>query len=296
MLKKWYIKRQFSRFPAERSFEVPSSEQAIALAHVRRIIFTTTEFFYSGLPLVRQFFAVEDQTMATKERVLQLAASLANSSKRPVLRAISQAAVEAGQPIREVEVDAISPRGVTAKLDRTWYVLGDEDAMQVEGIELGMSIQTLIRQFEREGKYTIFLAQRNPKRLLGIFACEYPIIPEGAELVKEWEKLGLEIVLLSEAKTAFARSVGKQLGISLVHSELTPIEKQGIINDLATQTPASAILVKPRSNLKAPLRIIYGEKNGKSISIEDLEGLSEAIKAARELVKKVHKRIFWSRL
>jgi cation transport ATPase len=297
MITKWYLKRQFNHLQAEaeNGFRIPSAPALVALATMKRVIFTSTEFFYAGNPVVRQFFAVEDQTMATKERVLHVAASLAYSSTSPALHAVASAARESGQPVREVEVDQMNSKGVTARLDRSWYILGEEEAMQEEGIELGVSIRTLTQQFEREGKYTLFLAQRHPKRLLGIFACEYPIHPSAHEIVTALEKQGLELVLLSGAKTAFARWVGKQLGISLVHSELSKAEKQDIIDDLVQQQSASGIVVVNRSNFRAPLTITQAT-TGKGITVESLEKLPVLIDTARATIKKVRKRLFWVRL
>jgi cation transport ATPase len=299
MITKWYFKRQFAKIQPElaKDFSISSPADLLALANLKRIIFTTTDFFYAGEPVVRQFFAVEDQTMATKERVLHLAASLARSSKNPAVHVIARMAYEAGQPVREVEVDAISAYGVTAKLDRGWYVLGDEEAMQQEAIELGVSIQALARQFEKEGKYTLFLAQRQPKRLLGIFACEYPLRPQSADVVTALESLGLELVLLSGAKTVLARSVGRQLGISLVHSELQLADKQEIIQDLSTQQPSSAIVVPAKSGFEAPLKIVVRSdiKKG-NVAIKNIDALPVMITLARATVRKVRKRLFWAKL
>ena len=299
MVTKWYINRQFThlKLEGEKGFGIPSARQLVDVAHLQRLIFTSLEFFYDGEPVVRQFFAVEDQTMTTKEHVLGIAASLARSSKNPAIYAVAKMAFEAGQPVREVEVDAVSTFGVTAKLDRAWYVLGDEEAMGFEAIELGVAIQALARQFEKEGKYVLFLAQRQPKRLLGIFACEYPVNPEAQEHMKVLESLGLEIILLSGAKTALARGVGKKIGISLVHSELSNADKQEIIQDLCTQQPASGIVVPSKCSLQAPLRIVI--KNGVSkneVTAENIDKLSHLISTAQKMIEKVRKRLFWAKL
>ncbi len=257
MLTNWYLRRTFAQFQANpgTDFVIPSVVHLVQLAHVKRIVFSSTQFFYAGDPLVRQYFAVEDQTMATKERVLHLAASLARASEHASIRAVARAAHEAGQPVREVEVDQVSACGITGRLDRTWYILGDEETMQAEGIELGVSIQALARQFEKEGKYTLFLAQRLPKRLLGIFACEYPIRPDVVGIVEEVEKLGVELVVLSSARNSLVREVGKKIGISSVHSELSHKEKQAIIDDLVQQQPATALIAPPNQEKKCACTI-----------------------------------------
>lgn len=300
MLIEWYLRRQLDQLNAQKKGRINSVEALVALARLRQVIVPTTAFFYSGPPIVRQFFAVQDQTLATKQRVLQLAGSLATGSAHPMLRAIALAANESGEALREVEADAISEVGVTAKLDRTWFVLGDEACMQQEQIELGVTIQTLTQQFELDGKYTIFLAQKQPKRLLGIFACEYQVNPDLAPSIAELQHQGLSVVLLTETKTRIARGVANQVGISLIHSELDQEDKPRIMATLFKQQPASVVLAGSESEeppASLPTILLGKKETSRPLAlIPHLTELPELVLAARQTVQQAQRRLFWCKI
>jgi cation transport ATPase len=299
MLIEWYLRRQLELLNPKKTGRVNSVEALIQLAGLRQLILPTTSFFYTGTPVVRQFFAVQDQTMATKQRVLQLAGSLVVATKEPMLHAIAQTAIESGEPLREIEIDRISELGITGKLDRTWYLLGDEACMQQEQIELGVTIQTLAQQFELDGRYTLFLAQKHPKRLLGIFACEYQIDPAIANVIAGVQNLGLDIVLLTEAKTRIARGVAGRVGISLIHSELNEPDKQRIMLALAKQQPASAILTDGIEAIPSsvPSILVSKQEVPQALAVlSNLATLPVLLESAQHIVQQARKRFFWCKI
>lgn len=299
MLIEWYLRRQLDQLDSKKIGNISSVEGLVKLARLKQLIVPTTSFFYTGMPVVRQFFAVQDQTPTTKQRVLQLAGSLAAASKEPMLHTVAKAAREMGEPLREVETDFISELGVIGKLDRTLYMLGDEACMQQEQIELGVTIQMLAQQFELDGKYTLFLAQKHPKRLLGIFACEYQIDPTIADVSANLQSMGLEIILLTEAKTRIARGVASKVGISLIHSELTDQDKHRVMVALAKQQSGTAVLSDESMQLPATLSSIAFSK--KEIphalaTVPNFAALPLVIETAQATIKQTQRRLFWCKI
>lgn len=299
MLIEWYLRRQLDQLATKKIGTITSVEGLVKLARLKQLIVPTTSFFYAGMPVVRQFFAVQDQTPTTKQRVLQLAGSLASASKEPMLQTVAKAAQEMGEPLREVETDFISEMGVIGKLDRTWYILGDEACMQQEQIELGVTIQMLAQQFELDGKYTLFLAQKHPKRLLGIFACEYQIDPTIADVSAQLQTQGLEIILLTTAKTRIARGVASKVGISLIHSELTEQDKHRVMLALAKQQPETAILSDESIKLPTSLSsiVLSGKASPQALAIiASFSVLPHLIETAQTTVKQARHRLFWCKI
>lgn len=288
MLKKWLANRRLERFTTRTGVSVQRWEQMLQLANLKQIIVPSVLGFYTGEPSVRQYFAVADQTLATKQWVLQVAASLARSHKKGVLGAVVRAAHEADLPLREIDSDEVGEDGIIGKLDRTWYVLGDTSIMALENIELGVTIQTLAHQFELDGKYTLFLAQKQPKRLLGIFACEYNLRPDAVEAVRELQGAGITLVLLTSSKTSLAKGLGNQLNLSLIHSELVGPEKERVLRSLVLQQPATAVL-GPTGGLSVPHILLPGERLPKGqellVQVPDLPTIATVVQEARTLVK-----------
>lgn len=298
MLKNWHIRTELAKLAATTGVRLPSWEAVKELAALKQLVVPSALTFYTGQPNVRQFFAVQDQTLSTKQHVLQVAGSLAGSSPSPVLKAVVRAAQEAGLPLREVDGDTLGEAGVVAKLDRTWYVLGDTDTMAAESIELGVTIQTLSHQFELDGKYTIFLAQKQPKRLLGIFACEYELQPGVTEAVQALRAQGVELVLLTGARTSIAKGLGLRLSLSLIHSELSSADKERVLTSLVAQQPASAVL-GGRCGGKRVRRIVLGKGEASDTvlaAVPDIAQLATLITEARKLVSASQRSILWRNL
>lgn len=298
MLTRWYLSRALAAFRlSESPASVATAEDLVRLSRLSRVIFASTDILYEGSPRLTQFFAMDDQTLATKERVLQVAASLAAAGKSPDHGALCAAAAESGFSLREVDADILSNGGVTARLDRLHYVLGDEAALQDEGVEIGVSVQRLADQLEREGHYLLYLAQKQPKRLLGVFACVYPLRPDTITAVQALHELGVETVLLSSAKQAQIKAVARQLGIALLHTELSEQEKQEVADALFAQKRVTALIVTPGHAVRASFEILVAPEPAKaSVWAPSLSSVPGLISRARDAVKRVRRQLFWVKL
>ncbi len=298
MFKEWYVRTKLTELSEKTGIRVASWETVKQLAELKQLIVPSALMFYTGQPAVRQFFAVDDQTLSTKQRVLQIAGSLARSSTVPVMKAIVRTAEESELALREIDCDAVGNTGIVGKLDRTWYVLGDTDSMVAESIELGVTIQTLAHQFELDGKFTVFLAQKIPKRLLGIFACEYELTSGVPDAIEQLRNLGIEMVLLTAAKTSIAKGLGSRLQLSLIHSELSPTDKERVLKSLVSQQPASAVLGTKWGGSRVP-RLIIGKgeaREGVLAAVPDAAHLATLIQEARTLVSESQHSVLWRNL
>ncbi|HSI20128.1 MAG TPA: hypothetical protein VLA04_00190 [Verrucomicrobiae bacterium] len=298
MLKEWYIKARLSELATRTGVKLDSWQQVKEMAEVKQIILPSALTFYTGQPTVRQFFGVEDQTLSTKQKVLHVAGSLARSSNNPVLKAIVRAAEEAELTLREIDSDTIGQTGMVGKLDRTWFVLGDTATMEAENIELGVTIQTLAHQFELDGKYTLFLAQKQPRRLLGIFACEYELQGGVTESIQMLRNMGIELVLLTGAKTSIAKGLGTRLSLSLIHSELSSTDKERVLTSLIAQQPATFVLGSKWGGRRVR-RIVLGKGEageGVAAVVRDLSHLATLVAEARTLVAASQNSPLWRNL
>jgi cation transport ATPase len=292
MLTNWYLQRVLQDLNDKASgvFHVPSTAALIELSQVQAVVFPSTSFFYAGNPELSQFFAFQDQTMDVKQQVLGLAAGLAAEAQGSSFKPIVAAAKSMGLSVREVEVDQIAPLGLVGKLDRTWYILGDEACMAQEGIELGMSVQTLARRFQQEGKYSIFLAQKQPKRLLGVFACFYPLHSKVLGVAEMFHKEGVAVELLTTLKSPIALTVAHQLGISLLQSELSAEEKQLALMGIQNQQPKSAVVM---AGTDVQGGIALQLPSGELAWAQSLQELPMLIQAGQQGMRRLKQRLFW---
>lgn len=270
-------------------------------ASIDHIIFTSLSIFFEGNPRLSQYFAVEDQTFASKQQILQIAASLANCSDAPLLLAVTYSAKEHGIPVREMETDKIGEDGVTGRLDKTWYVLGDESVMQSERIELGVTSRALMQQLEMNGKQIIFLAQRQPKRLLGIFACEYGLLPDSERIISQLKEFSVTPIVLTNQRTRPTKSVTAKLGIEEVNSELSEDQKRNMINSFQKKYPQSAFIALPEqqslvAKVSFPLLIGPPPLHEEYFQVQNLQECLTLLKFARDEIEKARKIFFWCKL
>jgi hypothetical protein len=285
MMSKWRIAKASGEFEKATGATLVEPGALERFASLRQLIIPSSLVFYMGEPTVRQYFAVQDQTMATKQQTLHIAASLVQHGQHPILQALKRACVEEGMAPREAEMDEVEEFGGVGRVDRSWYVLGNEAVMAAQEIEIGVSVMTLARQFELEGKYTVYLAQRHPKRLMGIFACEYELVSGSGSTVAQLREQGVESILLTATKTSIAKGIGTRLSVSLIHSELGDTEKERIIASLVRQQPDSAILLSPRCGMDGhgsvqSFTIGVGGAQG-SVTLADFADLPGALAEAR---------------
>ncbi|MCC2631368.1 MAG: hypothetical protein K0S20_67, partial [Patescibacteria group bacterium] len=135
MLLERYLKKQLDSFPEHLRGSLKDVPTMRMMATCDHLIITSSGFFFSGTPILGSYFGMQDQTLETKQHVLQVAGSLSARTKHPLFKAIALAASENGLPVREIDTDSLGSTGIVGKLDRTWYVMGDEKVMHDEGIE-----------------------------------------------------------------------------------------------------------------------------------------------------------------
>jgi hypothetical protein len=297
MVTEWYLRYQLQR--QHLSGGINNTAGLLALARLRQLIIPSSHFLYAGPPVVRQYFAVQDQTLSSKQRVLQWAASLAKGSENTLLMALERAAREANVKLVEAQAEDIGEVGVAGKIERTRYILGNAQCMQEEQVELGVTIQTLTQQFEVDGKYTLFLAQKQPKKLLGIFACEYEVRPELVEIMNSLRELQVEPVLLTGASVRIARSVAEQTGIPIVHGELDQPAKNRLIATLQKQQPATALLLDDQAEVSSRIPCVVVGSAGDLAAVgwvPELNALPALIKSAQNIVQRTRRRLVWCKI
>lgn len=297
MLVERYVHSQLFRSYQATPRYLDSFLHVYQVARMRHLVFTSLAFFQQGEPRIAQLFAMEDQAFSTKQYVLQIAGSLTAKAQGGWVRTPYRAALEAKLPIREVEIDQYGEHGVVGKLDRTWFIVGDETLMQQEGITLGASSQALTQRMEAAGYQLLFLAQKQPKRLLAIMACGREISPEAKESVEALQQLDIAIQIMTTEKERIAQSVASQLGVKVALGGLSKEEKGLKMKEVAATMRAVGFVGE--SSLTAFLPVdsltftLQKKATMASVTVPDLPTLVAEVKRARAIMNKAQHLFFW---
>lgn len=158
-----------------------------------------------------------------EQKVLELAAHAESYSTHPISKSIQRAY---GKPIdssRVSDIQEISGKGVVAKVDDLTVAVGNMKLMNYLNIQDAQecsSIGTIVH-VAIDGKYA------------GHMVISDELKPHAKESISELYKLGVKkTYMLTGDRAKVADAVGKEIGVSEVHSELLPDQKVEIVEDI----------------------------------------------------------------
>ncbi len=172
----------------------------------------------------------------TERELLRKAYALEKKSEHPLARAIvahveNQAGIAAaGQHGEEVtDFAALSGNGLMGKLDG--HVLhGGSGRFIATLASIPADLAEKADALAEQGKTPLYFEEDG--KLLGIIAVADVIKPDSAQAVKQLQKMGIEVVMLTGDNERTARAIGKQAGVDRVVAGVLPDGKEAVIREL----------------------------------------------------------------
>lgn len=285
---------------AQNGVLVKNAEALEQMEKVNVLVVDKTGTLTLGHPQLTQI--ITDKEFETNE-ILALAAALEHQSEHPLAHAIMTAAKEKQLSLATVsDFEAVSGKGVIAKVDGVKIALGNLKLMQ----EYGTSNTVLIQhadELRAQGATVMFLAVDG--ETIAILAVEDPIKPSTPKAIDELQKNGIKVYMLTGDSQATAQSVAQQLGINTVIAEIMPKDKRRVVSELkekglivamagdgVNDAPALAI---------ADIGIAMG--TGTDVAIEsagitllhgDLSGIVKAHHLSRATMRNIRQNLFFA--
>jgi Cd2+/Zn2+-exporting ATPase len=210
-------------------------EQAGAL---RVMAFDKTGTLTRGVPRVTEVVGLNG---TSQEQVLRMAAALERRSEHHLGRAILDEAAARGISFPEVAgFQAIPGQGARADVEGNTYHIGNHRLCE----SLGACDPDLDRRllgFERQGKTAVILVGDGVA--LGIVAIADEIRPESAAAVEGLKRAGVEkVAMLTGDNRGTAEAIAAGIAVDEVHAELMPEDKVAILERLARDHGAVAMV------------------------------------------------------
>lgn len=216
---------------AECNVLIRNSEALQTASSLTHIVVDKTGTLTRGKPTVTR---VVSAGSATEEEILQLAASLEIHSEHPLAEAVLDAS--AGKkviPDRLTDFTAVAGRGVKARNKEEWVYLGNHHLMAEQGAALDPQLRTIANEEATLGGTPIWLGQG--QTVVGLLILKDPLRKDSIEAVSQLQHRGIQVVMCTGDNRKTADAVAEQLGISMVHSEVLPQEKQDVVKTLQDQ-------------------------------------------------------------
>ena len=197
------------------------------LKDVQVLVIDKTGTLTAGRPA---FSAVLPAPGFTQDQVLRWAASLDLGSEHPLAAAIVEEARRRNLPLAQAEdFSSDSGIGVRGRVDGMHLMLGNEALMARGAVRLG-ALASQAEALRRDGASVMHLAVDG--QLAGLLAVKDPIKPTTPDAIRALRAAGLRIVMATGDGHATARAVGRALGITDIHGEVTPEDKLRLVESL----------------------------------------------------------------
>lgn len=206
------------------------SGEALEKAHkVDTIVFDKTGTITEGKPRVTDIISVKN---LKEDDILQVAAALELHSEHPLGEAIVEEAKERGIKLPPVkDFISITGQGVCGKIEESEIFIGNIKFMKNKGIEVTMEEE--LNRLASQGKTPMYMALDG--EFLGVIAVADTVKEESIEAIRELKERGYKIGMITGDNRVTAEAVGKQVGIDIIFSEVTPEDKYLKVKELQEQ-------------------------------------------------------------
>ena len=169
-----------------------------------------------------------------ESRALALAAALEGDSEHTIARGVRRSAEAHSLALPDVrEFEALKGRGVRARWGEKTVQVGGPRLLE----SLNLALPEALARFEREasdkGRSVVHLVVDNSP--VASLALSDVIRPESHEAVRQLQRMGVRVAMLTGDSEAVARTVAEELGIDTFFAEVLPEHKDQKVAELQQQ-------------------------------------------------------------
>ena len=236
------------------------------------------------------------------EFLLSAAYSLEKKSEHPLAKAILKSAEEKGMTAEEVsDFEALPGNGLRAVMHGK--ALSGGNLSFIEGnVKVTEEIKKKAEELSAKGKTPLFFAQ--DETLLGIIAVADVIKEDIPEAVKQLQRMGIHVVMLTGDNEKTAQAIGAQAGVNEVIAGVLPDGKERVIS--ALKNKGKTIMVGDGINdapalTRADIGVAIGAGTDIAMDAADvvlmksrLSDVPAAIRLSRATLRNIHENLFWA--
>ncbi len=210
---------------AKRGILVKNAEALENLTKVDTIVFDKTGTLTKGSPEISE---VVTFSSFDRKELIRLVASVEEYSEHHLAQPILKKAKEENLellPVRDVHV--LKGKGIAAYSDKNKISIGSQEFMRESGVVIPDDVLRDAQSSEEAGESAIFVA--SDKNLVGIIFVADKLREGAKSVLKQLEKMGFKLIILTGDNKIVANKIAKELDITEVHSELLPEDKIGFV-------------------------------------------------------------------
>lgn len=267
--------------------------------HIDTIVFDKTGTLTKGKPEV-----VAIKTYGgDKEEFLGQVASVEKLSNHPLSQTIVNKAKEKELPLREVMAfKNILGYGLSATINGKTMLVGNANLMTKNDVNLDLA-KADIEIAQEEAQTVVYVSENGV--LSGLITLTDQLKTDSQETVKQLQRLGFNLVLLTGDNKASADAIAQKLGITTVVSEVLPDQKANVILELKEKGGQIAMVgdgINDAPEL-ASSDVGISMSSGTDIAIEsadivlmkpELTDLLKAMTISKQTIQIIKENLFWA--
>lgn len=245
----------------------------------------------------------KNNDLKVENELLKIAASLEKKSEHPLADAILEKAKERNIKLLDVtDFEAVSGRGIKAKIDGIEYFAGNIAFMNENGIDTSI-VKVKSETLSNEGKTSLYFAKENT--LIGVIAVADTLKPTSIDAIKSLQNQKLDVIMLTGDNKLTAEVIAGAIGIKKVISEVMPQDKEKEVSKLQKEGKKVAFVGDGINDSPALVRADVGIAigSGTDIAIEsadivlmkdDLYDVDTAIRLSKATINNIKMNLFWA--
>jgi len=238
-----------------------------------------------------------------ENEILRLGAALERASEHPLAAAIVAGATEREQVLPEVKkFRSATGRGVIGEVGAHTVAIGNQGLMDEQKLELG----GLVKQADAlrsEGQTVMFIAVDG--KAAGLIGVADPVKETTPEALRQLQREGIEVVMLTGDNRVTAEAVAKRLGIERVQAEVLPDQKSEVVKRLQAEGRVVAMAGDGINDAPALAQAQVGVAmgSGTDVAMEsagitlvkgDLRGIVLARQLSRATMRNIRQNLFFA--
>ncbi len=251
-----------------------------------------------SLKETRSFGKMRDQ------EILQLAASVDANSEHPLADAIVAGAKDNNLEILQLEkFESVTGKGVMAIYKNEKIGLGNHLLMEDFNAELSEKNRKTVEEWQSKGQTVMFLMLNN--QVEGIVSVADKIKETSARAVKDLQKLGMTVHMLTGDNKYTAKAVADELQLDGYQAECMPEEKYRIVKELQEKGHVVAVAGDGINDAPALEQANVGIAMGTGTDIAmqsaeitlvkgDLNGIVRAKELSSKVMRNIRQNLFFA--
>lgn len=278
--------------------------ESLELAHkIQTIVLDKTGTLTQGKPTVTDFVTVHGTANGNELKLLRLAAAVERQSEHPLAEAVVNYALQQQVDLAEaLNFEAIAGSGVRGIVSDRLVQIGTQRWME----ELGISTRALqehLAAWEAAGKTAVWIAVDG--QVQGLMGIADALKPSSAAAVRAFQRLGLEVVMLTGDNQKTAEVIAREVGIKRVFAEVRPDQKAAKVQELQASGKIVAMVGDGINDAPALAQADVGMAIGTGTDVAiaasditlisgDLRGIVTAIQLSRATIRNIRQNLFFA--